>query len=248
LKGGKVLGKYPNNLWEVMQASGRRPVPSSPWDSVWYGIAEWFGSNDLAKVCLHKDSFDQTDMFDAATMFRPPGPTYPPSKSPTDAPVTPPPSNSPTAVPTPAPTEAVTASPTPAPTEAVTASPTPAPTEAVTTASPTPEPTEAVTTASPTPEPTEAVTTASPTPEPTEAVTTASPTPEPTEAVTTASPTPAPTSPSTSLQLVFTGSGAPPNPLPECHGDCDDDTHCEGTLVCFQRYVLIEHTSTSFLS
>jgi len=133
LKGGKVLGKYPNNLWEVMQASGRRPVPSSPWDSVWYGIAEWFGSNDLAKVCLHKDSFDQTDMFDAATMFRPPGPTYPPSKSPTDAPVTPPPSNSPTAVPTPAPTEAVTASPTPEPTEAVTtASPTPEPTEAVT--------------------------------------------------------------------------------------------------------------------
>eukprot|EP00984_Skeletonema_dohrnii_P023209 scaffold12278_cov104-Skeletonema_dohrnii-CCMP3373.AAC.9 len=37
------------------------------------------------------------------------------------------------------------------------------------------------------------------------------------------------------LQIVFTGIGAPPNPLPECHGDCDDDSQCEGDLVCFQR-------------
>mmetsp|Transcript_11819 Transcript_11819/g.16556 ORF Transcript_11819/g.16556 Transcript_11819/m.16556 type:complete len:474 (+) Transcript_11819:2172-3593(+) len=79
LKGGKILGKYPHNLWEVMKASGRRPVPSSPWDSVWFGIAEWAGSDDLAKVCPHMGSFDHTDMFDAATMFRLPGPTYPPN-------------------------------------------------------------------------------------------------------------------------------------------------------------------------
>eukprot|EP00986_Skeletonema_menzelii_P005451 scaffold1984_cov144-Skeletonema_menzelii.AAC.4 len=118
-----------------------------------------------------------------------------------------------------------TAPPTPAPTNPVTPPPTPEPTDAVT-PSPTPEPTNAVT-PSPTPEPTNAVT-PSPTPEPTNAVT-PSPTPEPTNAV-----TPNPTSTST-LQVVFTGSGAPPNPLPECHGDCDDDTQCAGELVCFQR-------------
>ena len=159
MKGGKILGKYPSNLWEVMQAWGRRPVPSSPWDSVWYGIAEWFGSNDLAKVCRHKDSFDQNVMFDAATMFRPSGPTYAPSKSPTGAPFTLLPSDSPTPVPTSVPTVAVTASPTPEPTAAVTASPTPKPTTAVT-ASPTPEPTAPVTTPL-TAEPTEAGTVAS---------------------------------------------------------------------------------------
>lgn len=37
------------------------------------------------------------------------------------------------------------------------------------------------------------------------------------------------------LQNTFSGKGAPPNPLPNCHGDCDDDSHCEGDLVCFQR-------------
>ena len=167
MKGGKILGKYPNNLWEVMKASGRRPVPTTPWDAVWNGVAEWAGSDDLSKVCPHKNSFDETEMFDAASMFRPPGPTMQPSKSPTDAPVTPPPSNSPTAVPTPEPTAAVTSSPTPEPTAAVTASPTPEPTAAVT--SSTPEPTAAVT--SSTPEPTAAVT-VSPTAQPTEAVTT----------------------------------------------------------------------------
>eukprot|EP00984_Skeletonema_dohrnii_P002504 scaffold869_cov75-Skeletonema_dohrnii-CCMP3373.AAC.3 len=83
-------------------------------------------------------------------------------------------------------------------------------------------------TAPPTPQPTDAVT-PPPTPEPTNAVTPPV-TPEPTNAV-----TPPPTLPPTSLQLVFTGTGAPPNPLPECHGDCDDDSQCEGDLVCFQR-------------
>ena len=204
MKGGKILGKYPNNIWEVMKASGRRPVPTTPWDAVWNGVAEWAGSDDLSKVCPHKNSFDETEMFDAASMFRPPGPTMQPSKSPTGAPITPPPSNSPTAVPTPEPTAAVTSSPTPEPTAAVTASPTPEPTAAVT-ASPTPEPTAAVT---------------------------ASPTAQPTEAVTTPTQPPSPLP----LQLVFTESGAPLNPLLECQGDCDDDTHCEGDLVCFQRY------------
>ena len=40
------------------------------------------------------------------------------------------------------------------------------------------------------------------------------------------------------LQRTFRGRGAPPTPLPNCHGDCDNDNHCEGDLQCFQRYVL----------
>ena len=78
-------------------------------------------------------------------------------------------------------------------------------------------------TAEPTPQPTPQPTTAAPTSEPT-------PTPKPT----TAAPTPEPTSPFT-LQVSFSGSGVPTNPLPQCHGDCDDDTQCEGDLQCFQR-------------
>jgi len=41
------------------------------------------------------------------------------------------------------------------------------------------------------------------------------------------------------LQQTFSARGAPPNPLPNCHGDCDNDSHCAGDLVCFQRYVLL---------
>eukprot|EP00985_Skeletonema_marinoi_P019741 scaffold11430_cov165-Skeletonema_marinoi.AAC.1 len=86
-------------------------------------------------------------------------------------------------------------------------------------------------TAPPTPAPTNAVT-PPPTPEPTNGVT-----PNPTS-VTTPNPTNAPPPPTpltSTLQLVFTDTGVPPNPLPECHGDCDDDSQCEGDLVCFQR-------------
>ena len=43
------------------------------------------------------------------------------------------------------------------------------------------------------------------------------------------------------LHVVFTGDGVPPNPLPECHGDCDDDSQCAGDLVCFQRYVILKN-------
>lgn len=39
------------------------------------------------------------------------------------------------------------------------------------------------------------------------------------------------------LQKTFSDKGAPPTPLPECHGDCDRDSHCAGDLQCFQRYV-----------
>mmetsp|Transcript_25296 Transcript_25296/g.50648 ORF Transcript_25296/g.50648 Transcript_25296/m.50648 type:complete len:889 (+) Transcript_25296:36-2702(+) len=98
-----------------------------------------------------------------------------------------------------------TAPPTPAPTDAVTPPPTPVPTNAVTPPV-TPEPTNGVT------------------PNPTSLAT-----PNPTNAP------PPPTPPTSTLQLVFTDTGAPPNPLPECHGDCDDDSQCEGSLVCFQR-------------
>jgi hypothetical protein len=47
-----------------------------------------------------------------------------------------------------------------------------------------------------------------------------------------------------SLQEVFNGTGAPPNPLSECQGDCDNDAQCAGDLVCFQRCVFIQHIST----
>ena len=178
--------------------------------------------------------------------------TPPPTPQPTDV-VTPSPTPEPTNVvttpsPTPEPTEVVTPSPTSNPTPLPSSAPTSQPTEVVT-QPPTPQPTVAVT-QPPTPQPTEVVT-QPPTPQPTNVVTPA-PTPNPTS-VTTPNPTnapPPPSPPTSTLTIVFSDPGAPPNPLPECRGDCDDDSQCEGDLVCFQRYVvfiLIESTCTSLI-
>ena len=48
LKGGKIHGEYPDSL----KSSGSRIVsdvgiviPTTPWDALWNGVAEWFGVN-----------------------------------------------------------------------------------------------------------------------------------------------------------------------------------------------------------
>jgi hypothetical protein len=95
-------------------------------------------------------------------------------------------------------------------------------------------------TSAPTPALTVVVTQA-PTPEPTQEVTpppTSLPTPNPSNA-----PTSPPTTASLQLEVTFSGRGSPPNALPKCHGDCDDDSQCEGSLVCFQRYVSFEQST-----
>ena len=64
------------------------------------------------------------------------------------------------------------------------------------------------------------------------------PTPVPTNPIPTASPTtnsPTKITSSSTLTVVFTGSGDPPTPLEECQGDCENDSHCAGNLVCFHR-------------
>jgi len=49
LKGGQVLGKYPENLLSI---EGRgRWIPTTPWEGMWTGIAEWMG--------VHKDNLQE---------------------------------------------------------------------------------------------------------------------------------------------------------------------------------------------
>lgn len=73
--GGKILGEYPDDL---SYESGsliinRRGVvlPTTPWDSVWHGVAQWFGvtdENDLAQVLPNKEVFGNT-LFTSETLF-----------------------------------------------------------------------------------------------------------------------------------------------------------------------------------
>ena len=61
--GGKILGKYPSDLTKnspVVVEPGI-VIPTLPWESVWNGVAEWFGITDdagLLEVLPNSDAFD----------------------------------------------------------------------------------------------------------------------------------------------------------------------------------------------
>jgi len=183
-------------------------------------------------------------------------PSDPPSKSPTDAPITPSPSKSPSDPPTPEPTEAVTARPTSYPTSLTTpnassSDPTSAPSNV-----PTPQPSNAATPPV-TSLPLQLVFNAGAGAIPPNLLAECEGDCDNDSQCevglkcfqrTTFQAVPGCSGegssgkdycyrpPPTSIQLVFIEAGAPPNPLPECHGYCNDDTHCEGDLVCFHRF------------
>ena len=45
VNGGKILGKYPRGFGESDPTNiGRgRILPTTSWESLWYGVAQWFG-------------------------------------------------------------------------------------------------------------------------------------------------------------------------------------------------------------
>merc|ERR1712127_655615 len=83
VQGKKILGSYPNNL------SAESPyifgpgisIPTTPWDSLYYGVAQWFGvtdSNELDEVIPNRHTFPnqlftKSDLYGGANP--PTGPT-----------------------------------------------------------------------------------------------------------------------------------------------------------------------------
>lgn len=144
MKGGQILGEYPDQL-----ASGGHPssiprgrfIPTTPWDAVWNGIANWLGIYDTAELdwalpnrvsfpdkC--KDLFYDRDLFrngkcscsgcDVDSQTYTLKPTEKPSPAPTNPP-SPPPTNAPVIGQTPPPTSPPTPGPTLLPTPPPTA-------------------------------------------------------------------------------------------------------------------------------
>lgn len=76
LKGGRILGEFPSSLLpNGPQRSGGRVIPSTPWDSIWNGVAEWMGisgDSNLDEVCPNRGKFDSQILFNATTMFTSP--------------------------------------------------------------------------------------------------------------------------------------------------------------------------------
>merc|ERR1711862_744355 len=50
VKGGQILGQYPDDYDGHLDAGRGRVIPTTPWDAVWYGISEWMGVKDAQKL------------------------------------------------------------------------------------------------------------------------------------------------------------------------------------------------------
>ena len=67
VKGGRILGEYPNILSEdgPLVFEPGVVIPTLPWDSLWNGVAQWFGvtSDDVSKVIKWKLLVDCSNIF-----------------------------------------------------------------------------------------------------------------------------------------------------------------------------------------
>ena len=93
VNGGQVLGKYPDRLDHVHsdENDGRaRMIPSTPWESIWNGVAEWYGVDEEGREAIlpMMKNFENSTIFSAAQLFEGDGPT-PDHPVPTPTPVPP---------------------------------------------------------------------------------------------------------------------------------------------------------------
>jgi uncharacterized protein (DUF1501 family) len=70
VNGGRILGKYPDNFNGDLDAGRGRMIPTSSWDQVWNGIAQWLGVQDqnllnqvLPNVHWNNVKFTKEDLF-----------------------------------------------------------------------------------------------------------------------------------------------------------------------------------------
>jgi len=51
VRGGRIFGTYPSSLTGYDDTLTRgRIIPTLPWESVWYGLAQWFGVEEGAQM------------------------------------------------------------------------------------------------------------------------------------------------------------------------------------------------------
>jgi cullin-associated NEDD8-dissociated protein 1 len=75
VKGGQMLGKFPSNLEDpVLHLGNGILVPTTPWEGMWNGIAQWVGitqEQDLNKVLPNRKNFlNGTYLFTKEQLFK----------------------------------------------------------------------------------------------------------------------------------------------------------------------------------
>lgn len=76
VRGKQILGKYPESLVagvgaNILDGHGR-VLPSTPFDAVFHGVAQWLGLEEdaqLDRVLPNRKQFDESVMFTKADMF-----------------------------------------------------------------------------------------------------------------------------------------------------------------------------------
>merc|ERR1712125_207335 len=73
VNGGKVIGDYPDDfsINGPLNIDRGRLIPTRPWDSVWYGISEWFGAGEPSEVDIIVPNHAQFSsvLFSSSEMF-----------------------------------------------------------------------------------------------------------------------------------------------------------------------------------
>lgn len=72
VKGGRIHGQYPGDISEegILNIGRGRLIPTTSWEGLWSGIAEWFGvaNHNIASVLPNIGNFD-SNIFSAADLF-----------------------------------------------------------------------------------------------------------------------------------------------------------------------------------
>jgi cullin-associated NEDD8-dissociated protein 1 len=76
VRGGQIFGKFPDTLKSDGERNlgGRgRLIPTTPWEGVWRGIAEWFGvePGQMGTVLPNLPRFPESDTLSKDELFKP---------------------------------------------------------------------------------------------------------------------------------------------------------------------------------
>lgn len=75
VKGGQVLGKYPERLVDdannVVNIGRGRVLPTTPWESIWEGVADWFGvdRDGRDEIMPNKRNFPKEVLFEKDVLY-----------------------------------------------------------------------------------------------------------------------------------------------------------------------------------
>lgn len=74
IRGGRMLGKYPNRLTEEQCEVGvgrGRTLPTTPWEFVWNGLAEWWDISEVDRddILPRAKYWPREDLFNKSLLF-----------------------------------------------------------------------------------------------------------------------------------------------------------------------------------